>query len=68
MLPWSVMPTAGWPSAAAVATTSVIAGRAVEHRVLGVQVEMHERLGQRPGALRSSTGPVHRPVDESHGL
>ena len=24
MLPWSVMPTAGWPSAAAVATTSSI--------------------------------------------
>ena len=35
-------------------------GRAVEHRVLGVQVEVHERLGQRfPPGLRLSL--VHSP-------
>ena len=58
MFPWSVMPTAGWPSAAAVATTSWIARRAVEHRVLGVQVEVDERLGQCRASprLRHSTG------------
>ena len=44
MLPWSVMPTAGWPSAAAAATTSPIRDGAVEHRELGVHVEMGERI------------------------
>ena len=42
MLPWSVMPIAGWPSATAAATTSSHPGRPVEHRELGVEVEVGE--------------------------
>ena len=42
------------------------AGRAVEHRVLGVQMEMDERLAHRPRRRL----PIHRggeiPVDKSH--
>ena len=48
MLPWSVMPIAGWPSAAAAATSSSDPGGAVEHRELGVHVQMGERLAHGP--------------------
>ena len=44
MLPWSVMPVAGCPSRTA-AATGRRAGRTVEHRVLGVLVQMDERIG-----------------------
>ncbi len=44
MLPWSVMPIAGWPSAAAAADDVVDPRRAVEHRVLGVHVEVGEAV------------------------
>ena len=73
MLPWSVMPTAGWPSAAAVGDDVADPRRAVEHRVLGVQVEVDERLAahavpvpSHAGCLRPqrlSTAPVDRPVE-----
>ena len=42
MLPWSVMASAGWPSATAAATSVADPGRTVEHRVLGVLVQMDE--------------------------
>ena len=63
MLPWSVMPIAGWPSAAAVATTLVDPGRAVEHRVLGVDVEVGERIAH--DGVSTSLVRIHRRV---HGL
>ena len=46
MLPWSVMPSAGCPSATAVGDDVVEPGRAVEHRELGVDVEVGERIPQ----------------------
>ena len=63
MLPWSVMPIAGWPSAAAAATTLADPGRAVEHRVLGVHVEVGERL---PATERPTLHARPQPVDELH--
>ena len=63
MLPWSVMPIAGWPSAAAAATTSPIARRTVEHRVLGVHVQMDE--GPRHGC--DPAAGLHRGFDVSSG-
>ena len=54
MLPWSVMPIAGWPSAAALATSVADPGRAVEHRELGVHVQMGERARPRPGPAPSA--------------
>ena len=48
MLPWSVMPTAGCPSATAGADHVADAGRTVEHRELGVQVEVGERVPSAP--------------------
>ena len=42
MLPWSVIPTAGMPSADRRADDVVDARRPVEHRVLGVQVQVDE--------------------------
>ena len=53
MLPWSVMPIAGWPSAAAAATSVADPGRAVEHRELGVQVEVGERISHDQAACTS---------------
>ena len=50
MLPWSVMPRAGWPSAAAAADDLADPGGAVEHRVLGVDVEVGEAVSH-PGRL-----------------
>ena len=47
MLPWSVMPSAGWPSAAAARTSVLDPGRAVEHRELGVGVQVGERPSHR---------------------
>ena len=35
----------------------------VEHRVLGVKVQMDERIGQSSASPSSSTGPVDRPVE-----
>ena len=58
MLPWSVMPTAGWPSAAALATSVADPRRAVEHRELGVHVQMGERVRHRRGSCSLVDGRV----------
>ena len=71
MLPWSVMPSAGWPSAAAVGDQLVDPRRAVEHRELGVDVEVGERVAHGAAPLLSvvpvewsgCTGVVSAPVD-----
>ena len=42
MLPWSVIARAGWPSAAAPPDQLADPGRAVQHRVLGVSVQVDE--------------------------
>ena len=74
MFPWSVMPTAGWPSAAAVATTSVIraAPSSIEYSVC--RWRCTNDLAQRRPPPRSTavSRPVPQarcrqaPVDESH--
>ena len=75
MLPWSVMPIAGWPSAAAAATSVADPGGAVEHRVLGVDVQVGERshscsLRTAVSTLRSHrrpSRPGHHGGDEPAG-
>ena len=49
MFPWSVMPSAGCPSAAAAVDELADPRRAVEHGELGVGVQMRKRpLRHRP--------------------
>ena len=52
MLPWSVIPRAGCPSATAACDQVLDPGGTVEHRELGVGVQVGERpCGQRAGAF-----------------
>ena len=71
MFPWSVMPTAGWPSARRRGDDVADPRRTVEHRVLGVQVQVDERIRHSArkswGSDGSSTGPGDRAV-ENHSV
>ena len=58
MLPWSVIASAGWPSATAAATRLTDPRRPVEHRVLGVRVQMDERRA----AVRCAFGRFGQPL------
>src|SRR5476651_2046574 len=66
MLPWSVMPTAGCPSAAAAATTSPIrdAPSSIEYSVW--RCRWTNESDRAPPSVQSSTAPVDRVVDVSH--
>src|SRR4029077_9826007 len=66
MFPWSVVPTAGWPSEAAAATTSPIrdAPSSIEYSVW--RCRWTNESVRAPPSGRPSTGPVDRVVDESH--
>ena len=68
MFPWSVMPSAGWPSATAASTRSLDPRRAVEHRELGVGVQVGERPLTTPATSSAmahvrATSACENPVD-----
>ena len=65
MLPWSVIPTAGWPSAAAAGDDVGDPGRAVEHGELGVQMQVGE--GRAHGLAASCSVRTTVPDRELHG-
>ena len=70
MFPWSVMPTAGWPSAAAVATTSAMraAPSSIENSVCRWRWTNDLANERSPVHGPSSTGAVHEPVENHTGV
>ena len=60
MLPWSVMPTAGWPSAAAAATTSPTraAPSSIENSVCRCRWVNESGTGEY-SSTTATTGPYH---------
>src|SRR4051794_41002200 len=66
MLPWSVIPTAGWPSAAAAATTSPIrdAPSSIEYSVCRCRCTNESPTLTPPTSPGPVDAPVDAPVDE----